>query len=91
MQSELEHDTIRSIAGSTNHIGDKHKCLAALAYARSRGIDRQVALGIVLDKRYQWLNWLTKTQRQWQIKTRNPNKARHIDSIELREKYVRYL
>ncbi len=87
--NQLEYHIIESIAGSTNHIGDRHRCLAALAYADKRGVPRAEALRIVLDKRFSWLNWLTMSQRRWQRETRNPNKARHNDSISIREKYVR--
>ena len=86
---DIERYTINSITGSTRHISDKHRCLAALAYAEKRGVDRAEAMQIVLDKRYAWLNWLSMTQRRWQCKTRRPSKARFTDSIQLREGYVR--
>lgn len=85
----LEHTIIEDIAGSTNSLGDWHRALAALAYAANRGVDRSIALAIVIDKRLRWLDWLTVTQRKWQGHTRNPNKAQHSDSISIREKYVR--
>jgi len=84
----IEQATIKSIVGSTSNIIDRHKCLAALAYAEKRGC-REVAEIIILETRLSWLNWLTMTQRKWQSKTKNYNKARHNDSISLREKYVR--
>jgi hypothetical protein len=87
--NQIEQYTIENLAGSTSHITDRHKCLAALAYADNRGIDRATALRIILARRFQWLDWLTTTQSKWQSHTRNPNKARHHDSIALREKYVR--
>lgn len=87
--TELERQTINSITGSTAHITDRHKCLAALAYAENRGIGKREAMEIILDKRFTWLTWLTVTQRQWQAHTRRPSRARFNDSIELREKYVR--
>lgn len=46
-------------------------------------------LSVWREKRAGWLTWLTLTQRKWQDKTRNPNKARNHDSISIREKYVR--
>ena len=85
----VELYTIENIAGSTHHISDQHRCLAALAYAKNRGVPKEAALAIILTKRSNWLNWLTVVQRQWQCNTRNHNKARFHDSIELREKYVR--
>ena len=86
--TDIEEITIERVTGCTNHITDQHRCLAVLAYAEKRGI-RDEALRIILDQRYQRLNWLTVTQRKWQLKTRNTNKARCHDSIEIREKYVR--
>ncbi len=48
------------------------------------------AMPMVLEKRRLWKQWVTVTQRDWQTKvSRRPSKARHHDSIELREKYVR--
>lgn len=47
------------------------------------------AIAEVLRKRALYREWLTVTQRRWQRETRNPNKARHHDSISTREKYVR--
>ena len=43
----------------------------------------------VKEARRDWLNYLTVTQRQWQLRTRRPSRARHHDSIEIRERYVR--
>ena len=85
---ELEKEVIKRIVGSTSNIIDRHKCLAALAYAKQRNCERE-ALKIILEIKGGWLNWLTITQRKWQSKTRNINRAVHHDSIALREKYVR--
>lgn len=46
-------------------------------------------LPFVLERRRRWLTWLTLTQRDWQRETRRPSRARHHDSIEIRERYVR--
>lgn len=46
-------------------------------------------LPFVLERRARWLEWLTLTQRKWQRETRRPARARHHDSIEIRERYVR--
>ena len=90
---EMQSMTVAQIAidrmiGSTANIIDRHKCLAALAYADKRGL-RKDFVELYLEARLDWLNWLTKTQRKWQGETRNKNKARHNDSIAIREKYVR--
>lgn len=45
--------------------------------------------GRIIAKHMAWLDYLTVTQRRWQRNTRNPNKARHHDSIAIRERYVR--
>ena len=42
-----------------------------------------------LSIRAEWLARQARSQRNWQQKTRNPNKARHHDSISIRERYVR--
>lgn len=86
--TRIEQATIESIAGATSHISDRHKQLAALSYAKSRNIPQSEAFKIIFDKRLSWLNWLSITQREWQEKTKNVNKARFNDSISIREKYV---
>jgi len=87
--TEVERYTIENITGSTHHITDQHQSIAALAYANTRGIPRNESLAIIIGKQFRWLDWLAVTQREWQSQTRNHNKARHHDSIALREKYVR--
>lgn len=42
-----------------------------------------------LTIRADWFARQVRVQREWQQKTRNPNKARHHDSISIRERYVR--
>lgn len=49
----------------------------------------EAAIPEIMAKRAAWKVYLTRTQRQWQTHTRNANKARHRDSIAIREKYVR--
>lgn len=54
--------------------------------------DRSYALRVILDARREWVDWLARGQRRWQsCNTRRPSRARHHDSIEIREKYVRCL
>jgi hypothetical protein len=88
MNKELHITTLEHVIGSTHSLIDHQKCLAALTYAKQFGIENECKR-MILDSRMNWLNWLTTTQRNWQGKTKNKNKARHHDSIELREKYVR--
>ena len=42
-----------------------------------------------LSRRESWMRDMILRQRRWQRETRNPNKARHHDSIQIRERYVR--
>lgn len=44
---------------------------------------------MILEARAQWLHYETLTQRKWQAHCKNKNKARHHDSVAIREKYVR--
>ena len=86
--NNIQQETLSRIIGSTHNVIDCHKCIAALAYAKSKGIESECR-GMILAARISNLNWWTITQRKWQRLTRNPNKARHHDSVSLREKYVR--
>ena len=63
-------------------------CKIALLYARTQGIEPECK-AMIIESRMEWLNWKTTTQREWQHRTKNINKARHHDSIEIRERYVR--
>jgi hypothetical protein len=86
--TKLEEEVIRRTMGSTMNIVDRHKCLAALAYAEKRCC-KISALRMYLDMRKEWVDWHVISQRKWQMETKNKNKARHHDSISIREKYVR--
>jgi hypothetical protein len=46
------------------------------------------AVPVILEARARWLTWVTTTQRRWQLQTRRPSRARHHDSIRIRESYV---
>ena len=85
---KIQKTTIERMIGCTHHIIDCHKCLAVIAYAEKQGIKSQ-AIRMILDARHNWLNQKTLWQRKWQRDTKNTNKARHHDSIAIREKYVR--
>ena len=60
----------------------------AMAWARANGWT-DMAKTIFKTKRAWRLSYDTMTQRQWQAHSRRPSRARHHDSIALREKYVR--
>ena len=64
------------------------KTVMALRDARARGYEDMVR-AIWFASRASRLEWLTMTQREWQRNTRRPSRARHHDSVALREKYVR--
>ena len=42
-----------------------------------------------MPKRAAWICSEARLQRKWQANTRRPSRARHHDSIEIRERYVR--
>lgn len=79
-----ESAAVEAIISSTSHIIDKYRNLIVYKYS---GKDPRV-LRLILDARMRNLNENCILQRHWQRMTRNPNKARHHDSIALREKYV---
>lgn len=60
----------------------------ALRLARTEGCYEE-ALAEVRRRRDEWRTWLFLNQRKWQRQTRCPSKARHHDSISIRERYVR--
>lgn len=63
-------------------------CARAAMILRGSGMHPAV-LRMILDKRAAWLDWHAATQRRWQRETRRPSRARHHDSIGIREGYVR--
>lgn len=48
-----------------------------------------IAVEVAMSKRRGWLDYLTRTQRHWQQRTRRQSRANHHDSVQIREKYVR--
>jgi len=45
-------------------------------------------LRVYRRKRSEWLAWQTITARQWQRETHRVSRARHHDSLDIREGYV---
>jgi len=86
--NKLEREVVSRLIGSTNSIVERYRCLAAIYFGEKHGCKEEV-IKMVLSAQLEWLNWITITQRRWQKETKNQNKARHHDSIALREKYVR--
>ena len=79
-----EQEALRRSIGATASGIDQYRRLLVYKYNRKSPI----IIKMILDARLNYLNWQTITQREWQRQTKNPNKARHHDSIAIREKYV---
>lgn len=80
---------ISQIVGSTtNRLPDRMRHAAILRAFHSQPEYTEIR-DAILAGRSSWLNWLTMTQRKWQTHTRRPARARHHDSVSIREKYVR--
>ena len=67
---------------------ESYRTARALRLAKAEGFYPE-ALEWAKCKREGWRRYVTVTQRQWQRQTHRPARARHHDSIALREKYVR--
>lgn len=74
-----------AIGGGTHHFSDTIRDVIAL---RGMNNDPRV-LRMILDKRAAWLNYLTVMQVKWQRNTKRQSRAKHHDSIAIRERYVR--
>ena len=75
------------IEASRSLVGDQKIAIVLRAYAGTP--EYSEVLQLIADKQLSWLDWLTTTQRRWQRQTRRPSRARHHDSIAIREAYVR--
>jgi hypothetical protein len=89
----MEAAMIRAIdislgSGLTSQLVDRKRAVMAIRSAQNPA-DRLVVMELVLEKRRNHRVWLTLAQRKWQGQTRRPSRARHHDSIAIREKYVR--
>ena len=62
--------------------------VAMLRHAREHGTEAEF-FEAWKARRSDWLTTTTLWQRKWQGMTRRPSRARHHDSIEIRERYVR--
>lgn len=67
---------------------DRARAALVLRAARTPE-EKAAALRFVMDRRAERRAWVTVTQRKWQAKTRRPSRARHHDSVAIREEYVR--
>lgn len=62
--------------------------VAMLRHAREHGYE-DLFLAEWRSIRADRIAWVTNVQRRWQRETRRPSRARHHDSIAIREQYVR--
>lgn len=53
------------------------------------GEQKKAVQRLIMDAHRQHLIWRTLVQRKWQTYTRRPSRARHHDSIQIRERWVR--
>lgn len=74
--------------GLTNSAVDNARAVACIHAAEAWG-EREVGVRLALNARANHRRWITEVQRRWQRETRRPSRARHHDSIEIRERYVR--
>lgn len=74
-------------AGKTFSVIDRKR--NALLLRALEGEQREWAIQWMMRVHRDRLNYLTVTQRRWQRETRRPSRARHHDSIAIRERYVR--
>lgn len=79
----------QTISGYRSIVDDMKTCMA-WRDAKMKGRD-EMALEVWKRRRAERLEWLTVTQRKWQGNTRRESRARHHDSVSIREKYVRCL
>jgi len=86
--TKLHYRVLNDLIGSTASLVDRHRQLAAIAYAKTQGIEKECR-DLIRKHRADWMAWQFITQRKWQMGTKNPNKAVHDDSISIRERYVR--
>lgn len=70
----------------TGHVRDG---AAQAVIVRGAGSDREWIVRRIVANRLAWLDWQTVTQRRWQRETRRPGRARHHDSVAIRERWVR--
>jgi len=75
------------VSGYRSSVEDM-KTVMALRDAKARGQEEMFRV-LWTRKRAERLAWLTVTQRKWQRETHRKARARHHDSIAIREKYVR--
>lgn len=76
--------------GTSSNVYEQYRTARALRLAKVEGFYPE-ALEWAKCKRAGWREYVTMTQRRWQLQTRRQCRARHHDSVAIREKYVRCL
>jgi hypothetical protein len=79
------HNLGSLLSGYKGNLVEDNKNLIVIRGARNPA----KAVRVWLDKRTEWLNYLTVSQRRWQRNARSLQRANHHDSVSTREKYVR--
>jgi len=75
------------LSSATRSPVDRQRAVIALRAAAPE--ERDEVRRMILDRRAEWLTWLTIGQRKWQTNTsRRPSRQRHHDSGKIREQYV---
>lgn len=64
------------------------QALMAWQHAKARGHE-EIFHTVYLRRRAERMRWDTTTQREWQARCRSEARAKHHDSVSIREKYVR--
>jgi hypothetical protein len=81
---------IQFFIGVTNSPTDLKRTALALRVAKTAGPETyDIVLAHALAGRKQWRIEQTRLQRRWQRETRRASRARHHDSVSIRERYVR--
>lgn len=89
-EEQLRFRFVMENIGSGSSPYERFRTARALHLAKVEGFYPE-ALEWAKRKRAGWVEHLTMAQRRWQLQTRRPCRARHHDSIAIREKYVRCL
>jgi hypothetical protein len=76
------------LSSATPAAVDRARVVIALRAARTPA-ERAAVLEVARTRRAEWLTYLTVLQRKWQGRTRRESRARHHDSVSIRERYVR--
>lgn len=87
----VDQEAVRHIALSSKTRYPRDLAIQAMLIRSARSPEeRRGVIRAILDARAEWLDWLTRTQRDWQTKvSHRPLRQRHHDSLAIREQYLR--